>query len=400
MMDISDAVPESNQTPSPTKPTLDVGTALREAREGMGLSVHDIANRIKFAPRQVEALESNDFTHLPQTTFLRGFVRCYARVLQLDEEALIAALPVEPDKQVVEKAQSVNVTFPTARTLRRANLLWLAGALGVALLLGLFVLFQQNGDNLVKSADVVVEPVTLPASDAVISDAIVSNAVVSDVSNNEIQTSATEGEAKTPETQIKKPETQIKKPETQTKEPEVQTKEPEVQTNKVEVLAKTPETQLKAPESKAVTPEVQTKTTETKKFSEPGVTDNLVKFFQSVTSTESQIAPVSAPVSASATAAAEAEATTKAELPLEVLKRRPMHFVFDEASWAEVVDANGNLLLSRNVPRGGEKWIGGPGRAPYAVSIKNPAKVRLYYKGKQIDLSPYAAMEIAHLTVK
>ncbi len=40
--------------------------------------------------RQVEALEANDFPHLPQATFLRGFVRSYARMLKLDEVALIA----------------------------------------------------------------------------------------------------------------------------------------------------------------------------------------------------------------------------------------------------------------------------------------------------------------------
>ena len=55
---------------------------LREARERLGLSVADVAAQIKFAPRQIEALEADDFKHLPEAAFLRGFVRSYAKILQ------------------------------------------------------------------------------------------------------------------------------------------------------------------------------------------------------------------------------------------------------------------------------------------------------------------------------
>src|SRR5512146_1205520 len=132
MMDTSDVVDNAGKEIAPQQPALNVGLTLREARERMAISVHDVADRIKFAPRQVEALESNDFAHLPQATFLRGFVRSYARVLQLDEPALIAALPVEPSLHAVAKAQVVDVAFPTMHLLQRVNVLWLAGALGVA----------------------------------------------------------------------------------------------------------------------------------------------------------------------------------------------------------------------------------------------------------------------------
>jgi cytoskeleton protein RodZ len=147
---------------APKQPELNVGMALREAREGMGLSVHDIADRIKFAPKQVEALEANDFSHLPEAAFLRGFVRSYARVLQLDEGELIAALPFAPSSLHEIKAPSVDVAFPSILKLQRFNILWLAGALGVAVLLGLFILLP-DGEQIAKSTDVVVEPVSLPA---------------------------------------------------------------------------------------------------------------------------------------------------------------------------------------------------------------------------------------------
>lgn len=303
-MDTSEVVTNAGKEPAPQQSVLNVGMALREARERLGMSVNDIAERIKFAPRQVEALESNDFAHLPQATFLRGFVRSYARVLQMDETVLIAALPVEPSPQIVARAQVMNVAFPTIQSLRRVNVLWLAGALGVALVLALFVLLY-GGEPAATPTEVVVESLPLPAPEAAVSA----------------------------------------------------------------VTAVQPDEIAKAPADA--------------KINEP-VNDK-----KNVVAIAPQIAPASAPA-----------ATVKPPVPLELLKRRPLHFVFGEKTWAEVIDVNGNILLSKTNLGGSEQWIGGPRRAPYDISIAHPANVKLYYKGKEIDLSPYAGMETARLKVE
>lgn len=317
-MDTSDVVANSGKTNISTQQVLDVGMTLRKGRERMGMSVHDVAERIKFAPRQVEALEANDFAHLPQATFLRGFVRSYARVLQLDEATLIAALPGLPTKQDVAKTQAVNVVFPAIKSLRRVNVLWLAGALGVALLLGLFVLLHQ-GEPTAKSADV-VEPVSLPAPEAAVSAVVEADA-----------------QPVTPAT-------------------------PEV---------------VSIAEPKEIPKEIN----ERKVITEPA----------------KDIKPSMKP----APEAASAPATTvKSSIPLEALKRRPLHLVFGESAWAEVIDGHGVVLLSRNNPRGSEKWIGGPRHEPYDISISHPAHVKLYYRGKEIDLSAYAGMDVAHLKLE
>lgn len=69
------------------------GALLRAAREAAGLSVAAVAQQLKLAPRQVTALEDGDFGKLPGRTFVRGFVRNYARLLHLDTDAVLAALP-------------------------------------------------------------------------------------------------------------------------------------------------------------------------------------------------------------------------------------------------------------------------------------------------------------------
>ncbi|OIR01578.1 cytoskeleton protein RodZ [mine drainage metagenome] len=338
-MDTSDdAVSAKKESADQQRPVLDVGATLREARERLGMSVHDVAERIKFAPRQVEALEANDFTHLPEAAFLRGFVRSYARVLHLDEVALISALPADPSRQVAAKMQAANVVFPNMQSLRRINVLWLAGALVIALVLGSFVLLHE-GEPTAKPTQVVVESVTLPKAEV----------AVSAVAETEVQ-------AKNPEvTQAAEPDkpTERSKPE-----------QP--------VVKPAPQIETAAPVAVAT-------------VKQPKATKPVQTVVQSLPRIEAESAPV---------------ATAKPPIPLEVLKRRPLHLVFIESAWAEVIDAHGVVLLSRNNPRGTEKWVGGPRHEPYDISIAHPANVKLFFRGKEIDLSAYAGMDVAHLKVE
>lgn len=69
------------------------GARLRAAREAAGLSLEQVAQQLKLAPRQVKALEDESFGELPGRTFSRGFVRNYARLLHLDAQDLLAHLP-------------------------------------------------------------------------------------------------------------------------------------------------------------------------------------------------------------------------------------------------------------------------------------------------------------------
>jgi len=74
-------------------PAASAGTRLREAREAAGLTIDAVAQQLKLAPRQVKALEEDAFAQLPGRTFIRGFMRNYARLVRLDPDALLASLP-------------------------------------------------------------------------------------------------------------------------------------------------------------------------------------------------------------------------------------------------------------------------------------------------------------------
>ena len=335
-MDTSGVVANENNTSvNQQHSALDVGLTLRAAREHLGMSVHDVAERIKFAPKQVEALEANDFLHLPQATFLRGFVRSYARALQLDEAALIAALPVNPAAQAAAKIPAVNVAFPNMQSLRRVNVLWLAGAFGVAIVLALFVLLHESEPQ-VKQAQMVVEPIALPP--------LVIPA--SAVAETDIQVSKSDAGQEANSDKI--------------------TEQPK---------AKLPVTR--------VVPKVETAPVANSK---PSVLPKV---------SQSGLRPTPIIEGASALVV-----IVKPPIPLEVLQRRPLHMIFNGDSWAEVTDARGVILLSRNNQRGTEKWVGGPRHEPYQISIAHPANVKLYYRGKEIDLSAYAGMGVAHFKLE
>lgn len=77
-----------------------VGTLLRNARESRSLPVADIAQALKLGQRQVEALERDDWSVLPGTTFIRGFVRNYARLVDIDPAPLMERLEGQLEKPV------------------------------------------------------------------------------------------------------------------------------------------------------------------------------------------------------------------------------------------------------------------------------------------------------------
>ena len=65
---------------------MDVGAELREARERRGISLEELARITKIGVATLRALERNQVDHLPGGIFLRGFLRAYARQVELDQE--------------------------------------------------------------------------------------------------------------------------------------------------------------------------------------------------------------------------------------------------------------------------------------------------------------------------
>lgn len=124
-----------------------VGSQLKAAREARQMSVADIALALKLGSRQVEALESGNWQGLPGHTFIRGFVRNYARLLRLDPSPLMAQLDaiLELPQQRLSLPGKARATMPHAgRRPRHDHLLAWSGLAVLALALGIYFLLPAD----------------------------------------------------------------------------------------------------------------------------------------------------------------------------------------------------------------------------------------------------------------
>lgn len=72
--------------------SISPGAVLAAARAAQGLTIENVAGKLKLTSFQIKAIEADDFSVLPGAVFARGFVRNYARLLNLDAEPLLHAM--------------------------------------------------------------------------------------------------------------------------------------------------------------------------------------------------------------------------------------------------------------------------------------------------------------------
>ncbi len=65
------------------------GRRLREAREALGLSQADVCGQLHLESKIVTALEADDYKKLPPPTFVSGYLRNYARLVNLPVEVVL-----------------------------------------------------------------------------------------------------------------------------------------------------------------------------------------------------------------------------------------------------------------------------------------------------------------------
>lgn len=144
--DTFDAAADQDELSSP-------GALLRTARESRGHSIEEVAYALKLTPKQVAAIEQDSFDLLPGATFARGFVRNYARIMNLDAAPLLAALEQRMSQGQVELALLSNAagTLPASAGARGVPRLLLLLLLAVAIALVVAVYFDRSGTRSLTS---------------------------------------------------------------------------------------------------------------------------------------------------------------------------------------------------------------------------------------------------------
>lgn len=84
---------ESTTEPmEPAEAVVGPGRRLLLAREAAGLSREEVSTRLRLRLELIRALEEDDYAHLPPPAFVSGYLRSYARLLELPAEELVALL--------------------------------------------------------------------------------------------------------------------------------------------------------------------------------------------------------------------------------------------------------------------------------------------------------------------
>jgi len=163
---------DAPEAPEAEAPAPTAGMILQQAREAAGLTIDDVALQLKLAPRQVVAIERDDFANLPGRTFIRGFVRNYARLLKLDTDAVLGALTGEhatPAERTPLAATSRAMgEMPMERPSRPNIARWAIPLVLVAIVaIAAFYEFARPQASRVPAPVTPIAPATSPTSSAV-----------------------------------------------------------------------------------------------------------------------------------------------------------------------------------------------------------------------------------------
>jgi cytoskeleton protein RodZ len=334
---------------SDSGPLEGVGDRLRTARNAQGLSVNDVAQALKITPRQVELLEGSAWSELPGYTFVRGFVRNYARFLRLDADQLLkdldsAAVPQPP---ALNLSPGTHVALPNqGQAQRRDFITMLLGAGLVLVALLVFFLFPEDwwsagpGKLLQRNAGEATQ-VAAPAPPPPASPAPLA---APPAESGPLFPPGSPGEGAVPAG------------------------------GAVPVTAGGPEFPATAmPGAASLTP--------------PGTAPGA--------GAPAGTAPAGAPATwVPATTGAVPAAVPATARPGAVVAE----FGVSQLSWIEVQDKTGAILLSENLPAGARRSV--TGVPPLAVVVGNADGVKLSVNGKVVDLQSRTRNSVARLTLE
>jgi len=155
-------------TDSVETPAEGPGSALKSAREALSVSEREVADALNLPLNVVEAMEANDYDKLPSAVFTRGYLRSYARLLELDAEAIIAKFPESAQPEGTLTAEMAAVE-PIQQWLRNQPVWLRAAAIGVLSLLVILMVvwLWSDADEAQNIVPVSTEAVRAAADDSV-----------------------------------------------------------------------------------------------------------------------------------------------------------------------------------------------------------------------------------------
>lgn len=166
----NEAIPQVPLVPSQERKLNSPGAKLKRAREAAKMSINEIANQLHLTTRCIEGLEADDYSVVPSKVFVKGYLRSYAKAVNLAPEEVIAAytslgLPEEAapivNEVLYKRSNRVSLDFLTP---------WITGLFLIGTLALLFLWWRSqhygpnNNVNVSKQIDLGVHQTIAPTN--------------------------------------------------------------------------------------------------------------------------------------------------------------------------------------------------------------------------------------------
>lgn len=181
---------QSNTTTSTkniAKP-IGIGERLRAAREAMNLSEKEAAARMHLNVKFIEIMENEDFENGPPATFMRGYLRSYARMINISQKEINDA--IEELGMNVPSATSLSPTMQTLPTISLDRYVRFITYLIVFVLIALVGIWWSSRTNDTGASSPAVAPstgtnanTTPPVNNSTSNNSTVNNNAITDGNN-------------------------------------------------------------------------------------------------------------------------------------------------------------------------------------------------------------------------
>jgi cytoskeleton protein RodZ len=125
--------------------TINPGAQLSAIREQKGYTLEYVANKLHLRARVIELLENNEFNLLPGPVFVKGYLRAYAKLLDVSPEPYLALFNEE---YVVEKKPERALWQSRRESNKGEHIIrWFTILFAVGVLVAVGIWWQKNLDG-------------------------------------------------------------------------------------------------------------------------------------------------------------------------------------------------------------------------------------------------------------
>lgn len=384
--------------PSSAPKALSAGQTLRQAREQQNLTVAQVAQQLNLGKSLIEDLELDQVDAKLSSTFVRGYLRSYAKLLKIPAQQVLDAY--SSNSKGLHQVPSLTRSFSkrTAKEATENRFMWVTYFV-IAVFVVLLVLgFWQSrfGGSASGSA------LPMAQTDETM------------LASEEAKPAETQPYQQTEQPQTQQnsiPVTQLDHSPTATDIPALTTAPQSSLTTDVPTVIQTqPAVTEPATTLPETTTEANSATTgaaaSTAGQSEAQSQQSLPAVTTQTTQVQNQTQP-SAPVTNEVPAVAAGDAAvqnltssaaeTQTSAPVDAAANASINLSLSAECWVDVVDATGKRLVFGSRQAGEQLNLRGV--APVKVLLGNAAAATLSFNGEAIDLSGYPTGRVARLTL-